>query len=130
SPEHVRPLLPGGGGCLVLVTSRQRLSGLIAREGAHRLVLDVLAPAESHALLERMLGADRLSDEPEEAEELARLCGHLPLALRIAAANVSEHPSRSLAEHNKLMRADRLSALAVEGDEQAAVRNAFRLSYA
>lgn len=78
SAEQVRPLLPGGQGCLVLVTSRSRLSGLTIREGARRVALDVLSEAESAS----MLGACQADNK--SATELARLYGGLPLALRIA----------------------------------------------
>ena len=54
--DQVRPLLPGAAGCLVLVTSRNRLSGLVARDGAHRLTLDILPPAEAVVLLARVAG--------------------------------------------------------------------------
>lgn len=79
APDQVRPLLPGAASCPVLVTSRDDLRGLIAVDGARRVGLDVFEPHESLALLRRSGPA---------AEELARRCGHLPLALRIAAASV------------------------------------------
>jgi len=69
----------------VVITSRDRLTGLIATHGVHRLTLGVLTAAESVAVLSRMLGADRVNREPAAAAELARVCGGLPLALRIAA---------------------------------------------
>jgi tetratricopeptide (TPR) repeat protein len=129
-PDQVRPLLPGSPGCLVLVTSRDQLAGLVARHGAQRLTIDVLTPAEAETLLRRVLGAGRVGAEPEAAAELARLCGHLPLALRIAAANLTDRPGRSIESFAaELAAGDRLSALGVAGDEQAAVRAAFDLSY-
>jgi tetratricopeptide (TPR) repeat protein len=68
--------------------------------------------------------------EPEATAELARVCAYLPLALRIAAANLTDHPHRSIGRHvTELLAGDRLAALEVEGDEQAAVRIAFGLSY-
>ncbi|MFT7837304.1 BTAD domain-containing putative transcriptional regulator [Saccharothrix sp. BKS2] len=79
APDQVRPLLPGAASCPVLVTSRDDLRGLIAVDGARRVGLDVLEPAESLAVLGRSGPA---------AEELARRCGHLPLALAVAAASV------------------------------------------
>jgi len=129
--EQVRPLLPGTPGCLVLVTSRDRLGGLVARDGATRLTLDVLAPDEADALLARIVGPDRAAAEPQALAELARLCGYLPLALRIAAANLTGRPQHSIAAYvAELTAGDRLGALAVDGDEQHAVRAAFDLSYA
>jgi len=129
-PDQVRPLLPGGPGCLVVVTSRDRLGGLVAKEGARRLTLDVLAPEEANHLLARLLGKARVHAEPAAAAELARACAHLPLALRIAAANLADRPQRSIAGYlAELEQGDRLGALAVAGDQQAAVRAAFDLSY-
>jgi DNA-binding SARP family transcriptional activator/Tfp pilus assembly protein PilF len=131
SAEQVRPLLPGSPGSVVLVTSRDRLGGLVARDGAHRVTLDVLAQAESGSLLSRILGADRVAAEPDAAAELAEVCAHLPLALRIAAANLTGHPEHSIAGYAGELRAgNRLAALQVHGDEEAAVRAAFDLSYA
>jgi DNA-binding SARP family transcriptional activator/tetratricopeptide (TPR) repeat protein/DNA-binding XRE family transcriptional regulator len=129
--DQVRPLLPGDPGCMVVITSRDRLGGLVAREGVRRLTLDVLAPVEAHDLLERLLGADRTRAEPEAIGELARLCANLPLALRIAAANLADHPCRRIANYvAELGAGNRVNGLAIDGDEQSAVRAAFDLSYA
>ena len=120
--EQVRPLLPGTASCLVVVTSRNELRGLSALDGARALRLDVLTPAESAGLLRAaMAGAD-----PADLAELATLCGHLPLALRIAVANAAAH---GLAAYLPVLRGDRMAGLAVEDDPQAAVRTAFDLSY-
>ncbi|MGW4213842.1 AfsR/SARP family transcriptional regulator [Lentzea sp. NPDC004789] len=128
--DQVRPLLPGGPGCAVVVTSRYGLGGLVARDGAAHLVLDVLSPPEAVALLRHTLGA-RVDAEPEETAELARLCGFLPLALRIAAANLTLRPGRTVAAHVADLAADdRLDRLAVVGDDETAVRVAFDQSYA
>jgi DNA-binding SARP family transcriptional activator len=128
--EQVRPLLPGSTGSLVVVTSRDDLRGLVALHDARRLVLDVLTPTEAHALLVQILGEDRVAGEPEAAAELARLCGYLPLALRIAAANLACRPLHSLAEAaEELATGNRLDHLAIDGDHQAAVGAAFDLSY-
>ncbi|WP_433219640.1 tetratricopeptide repeat protein [Dactylosporangium sp. CS-047395] len=129
--EQVRPLLPGGDGCLALVTSRDRLAGLVAREGATLLVLDVLAAGEARDLLGRILGAERMRTEAACVEELIGLCGGLPLALRIAAANLLCNPHQSVAEYVARLRGgDRLTALRIEGDRQTAVGAALDLSYA
>jgi hypothetical protein len=90
--EQVRPLLPGSPGCLVLVTSRNRLTGLAAAEGADLLTLDVLSNGESYSLLVKILGAERVIAEPEAVSELIALCGGLPLALCAAAARVAASP--------------------------------------
>ncbi|MEU5193149.1 BTAD domain-containing putative transcriptional regulator [Streptomyces scabiei] len=128
--EQVRPLLPGGPGSLVLVTSRDRLAGLAARDGARRIGVDVLSPEESRLLLHRTLGAERVDADPRAAADLAHACGHLPLALRIAAANLDHTPWRTLEEQAAELRdGDRLTALSVTGDATTAVRSAFDLSY-
>ncbi|MPZ28399.1 MAG: tetratricopeptide repeat protein, partial [Micromonosporaceae bacterium] len=129
-PDQVRPLLPGGGGCLVLVTSRNQLGGLAARDGADRLVLGTLTPEDARTLLTRLLGHATVQAEPAAVAELAELCGHLPLAVRIAAANVTTGQPRRLRAYLELLRAsDRLAALAMAGDEQATLRATFDPSY-
>jgi len=131
SSEQVRPLLPGSPGCVVLVTSREPLAGLVALDGAHRVTLDVLTPDEAQVLLGRVLGANRVRAEPAAVAELARLCAYLPLALRIAAANLGGDPRHTVASYAAaLSEGNRLGALGVEGDERAVVRAAFDLSYA
>jgi NB-ARC domain len=96
--EQIRPLLPGTAGCLALVTSRNRLSGLAARDGARRLTLDVLPPAEAVALLASIVGSERVAAEPAAAGTLAWLCGWLPLALRITADRAVAHRHLTLSE--------------------------------
>ncbi len=129
--EQVRPLLPGAAGCLVLVTSRDRLSGLVAREGASRLTLDVLTVDEAHALLVGLLGQQRVGMEEQAAVELAQACAYLPLALRIAAAHLLDQPWRGIGAYlTELTGPDRLAARELAGDEQAEVRAAFDLSHA
>ncbi|MER5267962.1 BTAD domain-containing putative transcriptional regulator [Actinosynnema sp. NPDC002837] len=92
--RQIRPLLPGGGTCAVLVTSRERLSAL---SGAVQLDLSVFPEAEALELLDRVVGDDRVAAEPESAEEIVRLCGRLPLALRIAGARLAARPHWRLA---------------------------------
>ncbi|HEY3979683.1 MAG TPA: BTAD domain-containing putative transcriptional regulator [Streptosporangiaceae bacterium] len=84
--EQVRPLLPGSPGCLVLVTSRRQLSGLVAAQGALAVYLDVMPAAEARELLARRLGRRRVAAEPAAVAELIDLCAGLPLALAIAAS--------------------------------------------
>jgi DNA-binding SARP family transcriptional activator/DNA-binding XRE family transcriptional regulator len=130
SAEQVRPLLPGHPGSMVLITSRDRLTGLVATHGAHRLTLEVLTPDEAVALLARLLGQDRVAAEPASALELAQVCGLLPLALRIAAANLTGQPGQSINGYLTALQAgNRLADLAVDGDPHAAVRVAFGHSY-
>jgi tetratricopeptide (TPR) repeat protein len=129
--DQVRPLLPASPGCLVLVSSRDRLLGLVARDGARPLTLDALSPAEAGELLARIVGPDRVAAEATAAAELARMCGWLPLALRIAAANLLDQPARGIGDYlAELTETSRLAGLAVDGDPDAAVRAAFDTSYA
>jgi tetratricopeptide (TPR) repeat protein len=131
SAGQVRPLLPGSPGCLVLITSRDRLGGLAVTHGVHRLALDVLCPGEAQELLAGLTGAGRIREERAAAAELAQLCGFLPLALRIAAANLADCPAQPVAELVARLRGgDRLATLQVPGDQQAGVRPAFGSSYA
>lgn len=89
----IRPLLPLSPGCLVLVTSRARLVDL---DGAQWISIGVMPPEDSAMLVAETLGAERVAAEPEAAVELARLCGHLPLALRIATARLRNRPRWTL----------------------------------
>jgi tetratricopeptide (TPR) repeat protein len=130
--EQVRPLLPGGSQCAVLVTSRNRLSGLVVRDGARRLALDLLPEADAVALLAGILGAERVAAEPAATVELARLCGRLPLALRIAADRAAAGPRRALGELVAALdvERDRLDLLATpDADQTTAVRAVFSWSY-
>ncbi|GAB2760999.1 AfsR/SARP family transcriptional regulator [Amycolatopsis magusensis] len=128
--EQVRPLLPGSGACVVLVTSRDTLTGLVALDGARRLALDRLPAAASLTLLRELTG-DRVDAEPAAAAELIDLCARLPLALRIAAESIRDRPARSieaLVEELADERA-RLDLLDADGDPRAAVRSAFSWSF-
>ena len=127
--RQVRPLLPVAAGCAAVVTARERMAGLVARDGAGALLLETLPRRESSALLARVIGAERAAAEPAALAALADLCAHLPLALRIAAANLATRPSYRVADYvARLSRGDRLAALAVEDDPETAVRAAFELS--
>ncbi|MFF2520700.1 AfsR/SARP family transcriptional regulator [Streptomyces liangshanensis] len=127
---QVRPLLPGAPGCLVVVTSRNRLSGLIALDGAHLQDLDVLSPAEARELLARRLGEQRVAAEPEAVEEIIAWCARLPLALAITAARAAVRPAFPLAAIAAELRAgaEGLDAFH-DGDETADVRAVFSWSY-
>ncbi|BAJ30032.1 MULTISPECIES: AfsR/SARP family transcriptional regulator [Kitasatospora] len=92
---QVRPLLPGAGETLVLVTSRRKLGAL---DGSVALPLDVLPPADAVELLARVAGRARVAREPGAAAEAAALCGHLPLAVRIAATKLRDRPAWTVAE--------------------------------
>uniref|UniRef100_UPI0031E06805 AfsR/SARP family transcriptional regulator n=1 Tax=Saccharothrix mutabilis TaxID=33921 RepID=UPI0031E06805 len=115
--EDVLPLVPGGSSLLV-VTSRRSLAALAARHAIHAVVLDSLTTEDSKALLLKVLGRGRVDAEPDATAELARLCGGMPLALRIAAAKLLGTPTRPVATLVAELRAARLDHLAVDGDSR------------
>jgi DNA-binding SARP family transcriptional activator len=130
SAAQVRPLLPGTPTCLTLVTSRDRLTGLVASHGVRRLTLDMVSTADARRLLVHMLGAARVMAEPGAAAELAELCARLPLALRIAAVILMARPEQSIAGYvAELRRDEALDGLTVDGDDRLAVRASFDRSY-
>ncbi|MER5769359.1 BTAD domain-containing putative transcriptional regulator [Streptomyces sp. NPDC001985] len=131
SAEQVRPLLPGVPGCMVVVTSRDSLTGLVVTEAAHRLTLDVLSPAEALSLVVGIIGPARARAEPGAVEHLIRLCARLPLALRIAAGRAAAHAHVSVADIVTELDDDtaRLDALSWGQDPYAAVRNVLDWSY-
>jgi tetratricopeptide (TPR) repeat protein len=129
-PDHVRPLLPGAPHCLVLVTSRNRMASLVAREGAGALPLDLLSDREAWELLGKRIGDERVNAEPEAVTEIITLCARLPLALAIVAARavLQDHfPLAALADELRSARRT-LDALS-PGDPNADVRVAFSWSY-
>lgn len=87
--DQVAPLLPGGRHCMVVVTSRNHLHGLIARHGAHPIHLDVLTNTEAHTLLAAIPGTDRAATDKQAVTELIELCGGFPLALGLVSARVA-----------------------------------------
>jgi tetratricopeptide (TPR) repeat protein len=127
---QVRPLLPGAAGCLVLVTSRGDLAGLVAVEEAHPLGLDLLSDGEARELLERRVGADRLAADPDAVASIITACARLPLALAIVAARAASHPGFPLAALAAQLRDtyDRLDAFAAD-DPASDVRAVFSWSY-
>jgi DNA-binding SARP family transcriptional activator/transcriptional regulator with XRE-family HTH domain/Tfp pilus assembly protein PilF len=127
---QVRPLLPGVPSCVVLVTGRGQLAGLVAAEGARPLTLDVLSEAEARQLLDSHLGDERVAAEAAEVAELVRLCARLPLALAITAARAALHPVFPLASlvaglRDIRQRLDWLDS----GDQAADIRAVFSWSY-
>ncbi|RDG37684.1 ATP-binding protein [Streptomyces corynorhini] len=129
---QVRPLLPGGKDCLVVVTSRSRLAGLAVRDGARRLTLGTLPQPEAVALLRAVTAGYRPQDDTGKLTELAGLCARLPLALRIAAERAASHPHMRLDDLIADLRDESAlwDALSTGDDEEAeAVRTVFAWSY-
>jgi DNA-binding SARP family transcriptional activator len=115
SAEQVRPLLPGSASCRTLVTSRDTMTGLVAGEGAHRITVPPLPASTAVAVLAGIVGRDR-ADDPAAAE-LARLCGYVPLALRVAAANLADDPALGIADYLEELVHNGLSTrLSIQGD--------------
>ena len=127
---QVRPLLPGSPGCLVVVTSRNEMTGLVAAEGAVPLTLDVLSYAEAREMLMRRLGQGRAAAEPEAADAIISSCARLPLALGIAVGRAAARPKRPLTELAAELRdaRGRLDALEA-GDAVTNVRAVLSWSY-
>jgi len=127
---QVRPLLPGGPGCFVLVTSRSRLTSLVASEGASLVTVDLLSEADAGELMARRLDPRRVKDEPEAVGELIELCARLPIAISIAAARAAACPAFPLASLAAELRdaGSRLDALDA-GDPGSSVRAVFSWSY-
>ncbi|WP_345629401.1 AfsR/SARP family transcriptional regulator [Rugosimonospora acidiphila] len=129
--SQVVPLLPGSATCTVIVTSRDRLTGLITGHGAVPLGLDVLNEADSRELLGRRLGEERMTGEPDAVTALIGGCAGLPLALGVAASRAALAPHLPLASIAAELRdaSTRLGALD-EGDPQASLRAVLSWSYA
>jgi len=128
--EQVRPLLPGTCTCAVLVTSRDSLVGLVARDGAARLDLDLLPLDDAVGLLRELIGA-RADDDPPSAAKLAQKCSRLPLALRVAAELAATRPNVPLADLIEELADEqrRLDVLNADGDPRTAVGTVFSWSY-
>ncbi|GAB3744424.1 BTAD domain-containing putative transcriptional regulator [Amycolatopsis oliviviridis] len=127
--SQVRPLLPGGSECLVVVTSRSRLTGLVAAEQAHPLRMPMLDVSEAAALLTHRIDRRELADEAD-VEELVRFTGGLPLALAVVAARAIAHPGFPLRALVAELRDEqgRLDALDA-GDPASSVRAVTSWSY-
>jgi tetratricopeptide (TPR) repeat protein len=122
---QVRPLLPGTPSCAVLVTSRGRMTALV---GAHGIALDVMPSAQAIDLLAAIVGAERTAAESTAVEVIVRLCGYLPLAIRIAGARLLSRPAWTIAWFAaRLSDESRRLDLLKAGDLE--VRASFALSY-
>ncbi|WP_264927877.1 AfsR/SARP family transcriptional regulator [Streptomyces sp. A012304] len=93
--HQVRPLLPGGPLCRVVITSRKRLIGL---ESTTVLSLDVLPPSDAAEMFTAIVGADRIGGDTHVVSRVVELCGRLPLAIRIAADKMVHRPSWGLSD--------------------------------
>src|SRR5215472_1858376 len=127
---QVRPLLPGTHGCMTVVTSRDSPAGLVARDGAVRMDLDLLPPADAIRLL-RLLVGGRATADPAATQALAQACCRLPLALRVAAELAAARPQvplgdlvTELADQRR-----RLDLLDAGGDQITSLRAVFSWSY-
>ncbi|MEU0127027.1 BTAD domain-containing putative transcriptional regulator [Streptomyces sp. NPDC006289] len=128
--EHVRHLLPGSPGCLVIVTSRNQLTSLIAGEGARPLTLHQLTHADAYDFLRLRLGPTRMSAQPRALDEIIALCGRLPLALAVVAARASINPGFPLSAIADELRESQGSLDAfVSADLSTDVRAIFSWSY-
>jgi DNA-binding SARP family transcriptional activator/tetratricopeptide (TPR) repeat protein len=126
SAAQVAPLLPNGPGCLTLVTSRRRLTGL---DGVRPHALTVLDPDEAIQLLARIAGPERVAADPHASAAVVRRCGYLPLAIRLAGARLAHRPRWRVADLVERLDAGR-PALAGFTAEHRTVTDAFALSYA
>jgi hypothetical protein len=121
---QVRPLLPAAAGCVVVVTSRERLP----RIAASRVTLGPMTPADSVALIRSVIGDERADREPAAVADLAARCDFLPLALRIAAERVVAQPHSLVRDLVEELDADgRLNVLSTY--DSIALRTAFDWSY-
>ncbi|MFE1957904.1 BTAD domain-containing putative transcriptional regulator [Streptomyces sp. NPDC059479] len=123
--DQVRPLLPAAAGGAAVVTSRRGLAGLVATHGGTVHRLSTLDPEESLELLAAALGPDRVRAEPAAARELARVCGHFPLSLRIAAARLLTRPGLRIEDCVAWLAEDLPARLSLADDPRMSVPHVF-----
>ncbi|WP_371675099.1 BTAD domain-containing putative transcriptional regulator [Streptomyces sp. NBC_01276] len=122
---QVLPLLSGTGDASVLVTSRRGLAAVVATHGGAVHRLDVLGTGEAHRLLAGLVGAERIGAEEAAVRELAAVCGHFPLALRIAAGRLLTRPGLSVADCTAWLAEDPPGRLALAEDPRLSVPEVF-----
>ncbi|MFI5912632.1 BTAD domain-containing putative transcriptional regulator [Dactylosporangium sp. NPDC051541] len=128
--EQVRPLLPAAPGCLVVVTSRDSLTSLVAIEGAVPVPVDLLTDGEARDLLISRLGARRVAAEPDAVERIAARCARLPIALAVVAGRAATRPELPLSAFADELGSYEKSLDAVAGTDPASdVRAVFSWSY-
>ncbi|WFE29581.1 tetratricopeptide repeat protein [Solwaraspora sp. WMMD791] len=127
---HVRMLLPSAPRCLVVVTSRNQLTGLVAAHGAFPVTLDLLDGSQAAELLRHRVGSARCAAEPDAVDEIVARCVGLPLALAVVGARAATAPQMPLAALAAELRTagERLDALAAD-DPELGVRSVFSWSY-
>ncbi|SNX63821.1 DNA-binding SARP family transcriptional activator [Streptomyces sp. TLI_55] len=128
-PATVRLLRPASAGSLTLVTSRDKLSGLVTLDGAYRVACDVLDRTGALELISAVVGAEAVDADPAAAAELVELCDRLPLALCVAGSWIGGSPGGIRSYVRDLADRGRLARLHVEGEESIAVRAALDMSY-
>jgi tetratricopeptide (TPR) repeat protein len=131
STDQIRPLLPGGSGCTVLVTSRQDLPALVVHSQATLLRLELFSMAEARELLGALMGGERMRSDPVAVDRLIEQCDRLPLAVALLAARVAVDPTRSYGALAGELRAeaDRLAALSDQDSVSTDLRAVFSVSY-
>lgn len=128
--EQVRPLLPGTPDCMVVVTSRSRLTGLAAANGAYVLTLEVPSPREAVSYFAKRIGESRTAGEIEAVEQIIERCGRLPLAMAIVATRAAGHPEYPLSQVAAELRDSSESLDGFSDDNlQNDVRGVFSWSY-
>ncbi|MDQ7806441.1 tetratricopeptide repeat protein [Amycolatopsis sp. A133] len=126
--DQVRHLLPGSGACYVIITSRQRLIGLVAQAGARPIKMDSLQIDECATLLGALAGTDRVIAEPGAAEGLVELCARMPLALTILGARLADRPDLPLHTLAQRLRDARLDTID-SGETDVNISTVFSWSY-
>ncbi|MFC8434005.1 BTAD domain-containing putative transcriptional regulator [Streptomyces sp. NPDC057253] len=128
--DQVRPLLPGSPECLSIITSRNRLTGLVVTDGARPIGLGLMSPTEAQDVLERGLGSTRLATDPEALRDITTTCARLPLALAIVAAHAATRPDLPPAALAKELHAAGSALDLLDGGDAATdVRKVFSWSY-
>jgi DNA-binding SARP family transcriptional activator len=129
SAGQVRPLLPASPGSMVVITSRNQLTGLVAAEGAHPVPVDVLADEEARDLLRQRLRPDVVDAAPSAVGEITRLCGRLPLALSVTAARAATQPRLTLPALARELRLTGAHLLEVGAEASTDIWAVFSWSY-
>jgi DNA-binding SARP family transcriptional activator len=128
--EQVRPLLPGTPGCLVIVTSRHQLPGLVATNGALQYAIDLPSAAEARQMFARRLADDRVAADAEAVGTIISSCARLPLAVAVAAAYAASRPALPLTALSEQLRESARPLDSFEGPDAATnVRSVFSWSY-